>query len=180
MKQIRKRLTFSNVVACLALFVALGGASYAATQLPKNSIGTKQLKKHAVTRGKIKMSTLGTVPDSAKLGGLPASSYSIRSAVILANGAIASGQADGIAQENVSVATPGLICIAGLDPAPRTAVASLAFNAFNGDDVFVAVNPTVGGCAGKQVAIATERPVGITTVEPGGVFRADPVAVIVH
>jgi hypothetical protein len=41
MKQIRKRLTFANVVSCIAPFVALGGASYAATQLPKNSVGTK-------------------------------------------------------------------------------------------------------------------------------------------
>jgi hypothetical protein len=118
------------------------------------------------------MSTLGTVPDSAALGGLPASSYAIRSAVILANGTIASGQADGIAQSNVSVATPGLVCIDGLDPAPRTAVASLAFGGFLGDGVFVAVNPTTGDPAGKQVAIATEG----TKVG----FRADPVAVIVH
>jgi uncharacterized low-complexity protein len=47
------KLTYANVVATLALFVALGGASYAATQLPKNSVGTKQLKKNAVTGQKI-------------------------------------------------------------------------------------------------------------------------------
>jgi len=49
-----KHLTFSNVVACLALFVALGGVSYAAVKLPKNSVGTKQIKKNAVTSTKIK------------------------------------------------------------------------------------------------------------------------------
>ncbi len=53
MRKIRKRLTFANVVACLALFIALGGASYAATQLPKNSVGTKQIKKKAVKVGKL-------------------------------------------------------------------------------------------------------------------------------
>ena len=42
------------VVACIALFIALGGTSYAVTQLPKNSVGTKQLKKNAVTSQKIK------------------------------------------------------------------------------------------------------------------------------
>jgi len=36
------------VVACLALTVALGGVSYAAAVLPKNSVGTAQLKKNAV------------------------------------------------------------------------------------------------------------------------------------
>lgn len=39
----------SNAVAYLALFVALGGTSWAATQLPKDSVGSKQLRKNAVT-----------------------------------------------------------------------------------------------------------------------------------
>jgi hypothetical protein len=42
-----------NVVAYLALFVALGGTSYAITALPKNSVGTKQLKNRAVTKKKL-------------------------------------------------------------------------------------------------------------------------------
>jgi hypothetical protein len=42
------------VVAMTALFVALGGTSYAAFTLPKNSVGTAQLKKGAVTTKKIK------------------------------------------------------------------------------------------------------------------------------
>ncbi len=54
MERIRKRLTFSNVVACLALFIALGGAAYAGTRLPKNSVGSKQLKKESVVTAKIK------------------------------------------------------------------------------------------------------------------------------
>lgn len=49
----RPRLTYTNVVATLALFIALGGASYAALKLPKNSVGTKQLKNGAVTQKKI-------------------------------------------------------------------------------------------------------------------------------
>jgi hypothetical protein len=42
------------LVAVVALFVALGGTTYAATGLPKNSVGAKQLKKNAVTGAKIK------------------------------------------------------------------------------------------------------------------------------
>jgi len=41
------------VVASIALFVALAGGAYAATQLPKNSVGAAQLKKNAVTPTKI-------------------------------------------------------------------------------------------------------------------------------
>lgn len=43
----------SLVVASIALFVALGGTSYAVTQLPKNSVGSKQLKASAVTQSKL-------------------------------------------------------------------------------------------------------------------------------
>lgn len=44
----------SMAVALMALFVALGGTSYAAATLAKNSVGTKQLKNGAVTTKKIK------------------------------------------------------------------------------------------------------------------------------
>jgi hypothetical protein len=42
------RLTYANVVATLALFIALGGASYAAVVLPANSVGPRQLQAGAV------------------------------------------------------------------------------------------------------------------------------------
>lgn len=55
MKRIRGKLTYANVVATIALFLALSGASaLAASQLAKNSVGAKQLKSNAVTAAKIK------------------------------------------------------------------------------------------------------------------------------
>jgi hypothetical protein len=48
----------SNVVAYVALFVALGGTSYAATTLPRNSVGTWQLRKGAVTASKVRPHSL--------------------------------------------------------------------------------------------------------------------------
>jgi len=60
------------VVACLALIVALGGTSYAAIRLPANSVGTRQLKKGAVTGVKVKSNTLtGTQINESKLGKVP-------------------------------------------------------------------------------------------------------------
>ena len=49
------------VVAVVALFVALGGTTYAATSLPKNSVGTKQLKSGAVTEQKISKATVAAL-----------------------------------------------------------------------------------------------------------------------
>ena len=48
----------SLVVASIALFVALGGTSYAVTQLPKNSVGSKQLKASAVTQSKLGLASV--------------------------------------------------------------------------------------------------------------------------
>jgi hypothetical protein len=42
------------VVACLALSLSLSGVGYATIVLPRNSVGTPQLKANAVTSGKIK------------------------------------------------------------------------------------------------------------------------------
>jgi hypothetical protein len=48
MRRLRERLTFANVTASLALFIALGGTSYAAITLPRNSVGTNQLRTGAI------------------------------------------------------------------------------------------------------------------------------------
>ena len=73
MKRMREKLTYANVVATLALFIAVGGASaFAASQLAKNSVGTKQIKKGAVTGAKVKKHTLtGKNINLGKLGSVP-------------------------------------------------------------------------------------------------------------
>lgn len=59
MNQIRKRLTYANVMSSIAVFLMLGGgAAIAANQLGKNTVGTKQLKKNAVTGAKVKRGTI--------------------------------------------------------------------------------------------------------------------------
>jgi hypothetical protein len=60
------------IVACIALTVALGGTSYAAIRLPAGSVGTKQLKRGAVTGVKVKGNALGGVQiNEARLAKVP-------------------------------------------------------------------------------------------------------------
>ena len=54
----RIRISPAMVVACIALAVALGGTSYAALRLPRNSVGTAQLRANSVTSSKIRNHTL--------------------------------------------------------------------------------------------------------------------------
>jgi hypothetical protein len=56
-----KILTFirHNAIALAALFVALGGTSYAAFSLPAGSVGTPQLRNHSVTPVKLDRNGIG-------------------------------------------------------------------------------------------------------------------------
>ena len=61
MKQLRKRLTYANVMSSIAVFLVLGGgAAVAAGQLGKNTVGPKQLKRNAVTAAKLKNNAVTT------------------------------------------------------------------------------------------------------------------------
>jgi len=53
--RLRPQLTYANVMVTLLGFVVLfGGVAFAATELGKNSVGSKQLRRNAVTSAKVK------------------------------------------------------------------------------------------------------------------------------
>lgn len=54
----RARMTYANVMATVAVFVALGGSSYAAIALPRASVGSEQLKRDSVSSAKVKRGSL--------------------------------------------------------------------------------------------------------------------------
>src|SRR5215831_16483751 len=82
------------VISLIALFVALGGTTYAATSLPANSVGTAQIRNKAVTASKINSRGLKiqnaksadtaqnatyakTAQNATALGGYPASYFAL-------------------------------------------------------------------------------------------------------
>ena len=98
--RLRARLTYANVVATLALFLALGGASYAAIRvgtgsiinnsvrtqdLRNNDIRSKDIRNRAIQHAdiltntilgqQIRESTLSKVPDADKLDGADSTSF---------------------------------------------------------------------------------------------------------
>lgn len=86
LRRLRKRLTYANVMSTLAVFIALGGSSYAALTISGSSIknrsisGTK-LRKNTLTGTHIKESRLARVPRAARadtVGGATAADLKIK------------------------------------------------------------------------------------------------------
>jgi hypothetical protein len=50
---------YANVMSTVAVFIALGGTSYAVTKLPKNSVGSEQVKDSSLQRKDLSAAALG-------------------------------------------------------------------------------------------------------------------------
>jgi hypothetical protein len=55
----RERLSYANVMATIAVFLALGGTSYALT-LPRNSVGKGELRPDSVGRSELRRNAVGS------------------------------------------------------------------------------------------------------------------------
>jgi hypothetical protein len=83
LRTIKARLSYANIIATVALFVALGGTVYASNkingkQIKPNSIPGNRIKDGTLTGQKIKAATLGPVPAASNadtLDGLPPSAF---------------------------------------------------------------------------------------------------------
>ena len=136
-QSLRQRLTYANVIATLALFIALGGGAYAATQLPKNSVGAKQIKKGAVTPAKFSSSARSTLKgDQGPVGpqgsrGEPGQPGSNGSAVGFAYVEAFSGTitvnpafAHNLTAANITRSSAGVYCFHDLPFTPRSIMVS--------------------------------------------------------
>jgi hypothetical protein len=56
----RRRFSYANVMATVAVFIALGGTSYAVATLPRNSVGAKQIRSNAVGKSEVRTGAIGS------------------------------------------------------------------------------------------------------------------------
>jgi hypothetical protein len=171
------RFLRQNTIALLALFIALSGTTFAAAvALPRNSVGTAQLKNGAVTKKKINKKTIRQLrgnrgragpigpqgPTGARgpTGAQGAAGSAAAYARVLATGAVDASFSKNVASGNVTHPGTGKYCIGGLPFAPKNAVASPDHIGSSGSNpnpaIFVNLaNPafTSTGCTGKQIAL---------------------------
>jgi len=81
MSRIRSHVSYANVMATVAIFVALGGTSYAVTQLPRNSVGTNQIRTGAVGQSEIRKSAVRSKQVKDRAIGLQDVSLAARSSL---------------------------------------------------------------------------------------------------
>jgi hypothetical protein len=68
--RMRERMTFANTMSLVAVFIALGGTSYAAVKIPRNSVSAAQIKTGGVGSSEVKNGALRAF--DFKAGELPA------------------------------------------------------------------------------------------------------------
>ncbi len=175
MKQIRKRLTYANVMSSLAVFLVIGGgAAFAATQLPKNSVGSKQIRKNAVNSAKVKDHSLqaadfkeGQLPAGPKgatgatgaagpKGETGAAGSAIAYAKVNANGTVDASLSKNVTSANVEHSGTGEYCFHGLSFTPKNAMATL-LNFETGEiSAGVAPNDIGSACTSSNVGARIE------------------------
>ena len=191
MKEIRKRLTYANVMSSIAVFLILGGATaFAAKKIGRNelrggAVTTTKIKRNAVTTAKIKPSAITTAKlakGAVKYGKLAAGSVDVtklaagfvspaaekltHSADISFEGVVLAGSL-GIAQANVAHVSTGFYCFSGLSPAPVGGVATIDYSEA-GEDVEIQFDTGQGPVcpAGTQAFVNTRAGTSKTTKAP--------------
>jgi hypothetical protein len=153
----RKHPSPALVVALIALFVALGGTSYAAiNSLPNNSVGTPQLKNWAVTSPKISPGAVTASKINAS-----ASLHPTIYALVNADGAVDASQSRGITSPMV-FARPGDYCFSGLPFPPKGGSVTVVGDAESGAGttgyLTISDSAQLPDCGtGQSVEVVTER-----------------------
>jgi hypothetical protein len=175
---IRSKLTYANVMASIAVFLLLGGGAYAATQLPKNSIGTKQLKNGSITLNKLsnsartalkgKTGPTGPQGTQGPQGPQGPAGTALAYALVQENGKVDSAGSKGVVEADVSLDNTGVYCFNHIPAGTKSIVATPngEFTIYTNTDrttsvSFIPTNPTPSwsGCASGS------DPVRVTTFD---------------
>jgi len=137
---VRERLSFANVTSVLALFIALGGTSYAAVNLTSNSVNKAHLRTNSVGKSEIRSSAVGR----SEVGSQAIGASELRTSGVGSND---------VRDESLA--------LADLAPAARTSLADL-----NGV-TFRASGNGAGTLTGGNVRSLARTALGVYTVETG-------------
>jgi hypothetical protein len=145
----------ATVISLIALFVALGGSSYAAVQLSKGQVKTKHIAKNAVTTKKVKDGSLRS--KDFKAGELPPGTRMVSTEAD--EGAVIGTSCTnyGGGEITINVAGPGRVLV------DATTTVTLNHTVGITDEVKVGISPTSTDCYDYQGAAIHRLPAALPT-----------------
>lgn len=141
-----------NAIALAALFVALGGTSYAAIAIPRNSVGSRQLRDGVVTSRKIHSGAI----TPGKLAGRSFGGRILYLAEIENNGDVATSDPAGIKTQAWNMGTGGEVVFPRAIPKRCFPLAGAASP----------MSPTTGGAPSVGTGINNSRTVVVNVDAP--------------
>jgi hypothetical protein len=157
----KKRPSAPMVLSIIAVVFSLAGTGVASVATISALSKKEKKQTRNIADSEITKKAPGlSVANADKLGGQPASAFAssntLRTALVAANGSVNAAHSDGVSQANVTAkGIPAAVyCFDGLSPAPRSVVASVAGGQAT-VQTQVQYDPTGGVCAGSQFDVAT-------------------------
>ncbi len=152
----RRHLTYANVMATLAVFIALGSGAYAISKLPKNSVKSRTIAPGAVKASDIASGAVTPIklrPDPAAVAPLGFANFEA--------GTLVEARSQNVTAANVQVTPPNPLlgsqfCFHNLPFEPKIAVGSLGFDVFQPrtrSDSIEAQAGTFQGCGGGDARV---------------------------
>ena len=156
---VRRRPSAPLVVSFAALFVALGGVGYAATQLPPNSVGSAQLRNGSVGNFKLKFNSVG--PRKIINGAVGSQQVNASQVQLRLLSSCSTGAISGVAQSGNVTCSPTLPNELGTSgsavtvPAGSTSttVATKSLNAGSSYLVLAYPHAVISGASGQHVEV---------------------------
>jgi hypothetical protein len=169
----RPRLSFANVTSVLALFVALGGTSYAAVTLGTNSVQKRHIASGAVGKSEVRSGGVGQSEIRAdSVGASELRPRSVRSTEIV-DGTIAAGDISTAARATLNGVTFRAAATAAGAAAGGNATA-VARNAAG--DYTVTLSRDVSACQYGVAVTGVKTAAGAIEPAPAGFATAAPTA----
>jgi hypothetical protein len=171
LNRLRRGLSFSNVIAMVALFVALGGSVYAASKIngksiKKDSVPGNRIKSDSLKGKQIKEAKLAQVPSAAQADNATSadnattadSAQPVAFAFINGDGTVDEGLSKGVTDANVTHFSNGQYCLADLDFTVRGGQVTTLYGGTGGTTGSFANDANNANCPDTQVL----------TFSPGG------------
>jgi hypothetical protein len=188
LNRITRRLTYANVMATVALFVALGGSAFAAAKITgkdikDGSITAADIKNGSLLRADFKPGQLGRgapgpagvsgaagpsgapgAPGAPGVPGIPGGAIAF--AHLNADGTVDAARSSNVASANVAHPNNGRYCLSGLGFTPQNALVTIGANAGATGGGFIArvnLGPPALGCPpATQVEIVVANLANVT------------------